>query len=151
MPDFNQFIQMGRLTRDPELRYTGTGTAVAAFCVATTTQYGKESHQKDQAFVNWSFFGKRAERLVEYFRKGDPIFIKGRLKTNTWESQGQNHSRLEAVGEDWKFVGDTQQKRSDRAASYNAPAPVQATPPPASGIQPPSAPYTPAPDDDIPF
>lgn len=127
MPEFNQFLQMGRLVADPEFRYTATGTPVADFRVATTTQYGKESHQQDKVFMKWAVFGKRAERLCEYFRKGDPIFVKGRIKTNTWDGpNGEKRSQNEGIVDEWQFVGNTQggQQRTQQADPQPPPPPT---------------------------
>ena len=96
MASLNKVFLMGNLTRDPELRYTPAGLAVASFGIAINRAWtAKSGEQKeDVCYVDISIFGRRAEVLGEYFSKGNPIFIEGRLQFNQWETKdGQKGAR----------------------------------------------------------
>lgn len=104
---------MGRLTRDPELRYTPAGTAIVSFGMAITRKFKTaEGEQKDEVcFVDVNMFGRRAEVISEYFSKGTPIFVEGRLQFQQWESQeGQKRNKLIVIAENFEFVGGTNKK-----------------------------------------
>lgn len=148
----NKAIIMGRLTRDPELRHTGSGTPVCSFTVAVDNGYG-ENRQAD--FINCVAWNKTAEFVSKYFTKGRMIIVIGRIATRTWEGQdGKKNYVTEVVANEVSF-GES--KRSQESSGYTAPAP-------AAGI--PSAPAAPAfpentaeddftplldTDDDLPF
>ncbi len=148
----NKAIIMGRLTRDPELRHTGSGTPVCSFTVAVDNGYG-ENRQAD--FINCVAWNKTAEFVSKYFTKGRMIIVIGRIATRTWEGQdGKKNYVTEVVANEVSF-GES--KRSQESGGYTAPAP-------ATGI--PSAPAAPAfpentaeddftplldTDDDLPF
>lgn len=113
MASLNKVFLMGNLTRDPELRYTPQGTAVVSFGMATsrnwTTPAGES--KEDVCFVEVNMFGRRAEVISEYFSKGNPIFIEGRLQYRQWESkEGQKRSALRVVAEDFQFIGATNKR-----------------------------------------
>jgi single-strand DNA-binding protein len=108
MANLNKVFLIGNLTRDPELRYSPSGTAVAKFGLATNRTYkGQDGEKKeDVCFVDIVAFGKRAEFCANYFSKGKPIFIEGRLQFSTWETpEGQKRSRLEVMAEGIQFMG----------------------------------------------
>lgn len=148
----NKAIIMGRLTRDPELRHTGSGTPVCSFTVAVDNGYG-ENRQAD--FINCVAWNKTAEFVSKYFTKGRMIIVIGRIATRTWEGQdGKKNYVTEVVANEVSF-GES--KRSQESGGYTAPAP-------AAGI--PSTPAAPAfpentaeddftplldTDDDLPF
>ena len=148
----NKAIIMGRLTRDLELRHTGSGTTVCSFTVAVDNGYG-ENRQAD--FINCVAWNKTAEFVSKYFTKGRMIIVIGRIATRTWEGQdGKKNYVTEVVANEVSF-GES--KRSQESGGYTAPAP-------AAGI--PSAPAAPAfpentaeddftplldTDDDLPF
>lgn len=101
---------MGNLTRNPELRYTPSGTAVASFGLAVNrTWSGQDGEKKTEVcYVDINMFGRRAEVINEYFSKGKPIFIEGRLQFNQWETKdGQKRNTLRVVAEDFQFIGGT--------------------------------------------
>jgi len=108
MADFNKVILLGRLTRDPELRYTQSGQALAKLGLAVGRKYyNKQTQQsvEETTFVDCDAWGKQAEILNQYMRKGRPLFIEGRLKFDTWESkEGQRRSKLYVVVENFQFV-----------------------------------------------
>jgi single-strand DNA-binding protein len=106
--DFNRVILMGRLTRDPELRYTPNGKAVVSFSIATNRRYrgGGEEVQEETTFIDCEGWSKQAETIAQYLTKGQPIFVEGRLKLDQWESpEGSKRSKLKVVVERFQFVG----------------------------------------------
>ena len=109
MSSFNKAILMGNLTRDPEMRYTPKGTAVGKIGIAINRRYkDAEGNQLEETtFVDVDVFGKQAETIGKYMRKGRPIMIEGRLKLDEWEDQktGQKRSKLGVVCERFNFVG----------------------------------------------
>lgn len=100
---------MGHLTRDPQLKMLSSNTAVCEFGIACNrkfrTQQGEE--REEVTFVDCSAFGKTAELINEYFSKGKPIFIEGRLKYDTWDDKngGGKRSRLTVSVQNFQFVG----------------------------------------------
>lgn len=107
MGNFNKVILLGNLTRDPELRYTQGGQAIAKFGLAVNRTYTINGEKKEQTcFVDITAFGKQAEILSEHCTKGRPLFIEGRLEFNAWEKDGQKQSKLSVVVENFQFMGD---------------------------------------------
>jgi single-strand DNA-binding protein len=99
---------MGNLTRDPELRYIPSGTAVASFTVASNRTYATQTGEKKEevTFVRVIVWGRRAEVCGEYLSKGSPVFVEGRLRTRTWQApDGQNRSATEIVANNVQFLG----------------------------------------------
>lgn len=117
MASFNKVILMGNLTRDPELRYTPKGTAVAKLGIAVSRKWRSDTGgmQEETTFVDVDAFGKQAETLGQYLKKGRPIMLEGRLRLDQWEDKntGQKRSKLGVVMESFQFVdsgrGDGQQ------------------------------------------
>jgi len=108
MASLNKVFLMGNLTRDPELRYTPAGLAIASFGIAINRAWtAKTGEQKeDVCYVEINIFGRRAEVVGEYFSKGNPIFIEGRLQFNQWETkEGQKRSTLRVVADNFQFIG----------------------------------------------
>lgn len=119
---FNQLICIGNLTKEPELRYLPSGSAVFNNTVATSHKYKTQSgEQKDEtAFIDFVIFGKGAEIANQYLHKGSKVFLEGRLKQESWEKEGQKHTKLVLQVETMKMLdgkkdGDsTQQKPQSR-------------------------------------
>ena len=107
MANFNRVILMGNLTRDPELRYTPNGTAVASFAIAVNRTYKSGDEKKEEtSFFDITFFGRRAEVVGEYLKKGRPIHVEGRLQQRRWETdEGQKRSKVEVIGDSFEFIG----------------------------------------------
>jgi single-strand DNA-binding protein len=108
MASLNKVFLIGNLTRDPELRYTPSGTAVASFGIAVNRTWTGQSGEKKEevCFVDINMFGRRAEVINEYFSKGNPIFVEGRLQFNQWETKdGQKRNTLRVVAENFQFMG----------------------------------------------
>ena len=148
MASFNKVILMGNLTRDPELRYTPSGTAIAKMGLAVNRVWrDAEGQQKEEVtFVDVDAFGKQAETIGQYMQKGRPILVEGRLKLDQWEDKntGQNRSRLGVVLERFTFVGGG----GGQAGGGDA-APQQSAPPPSEPAGGP--PVDASGDDDVPF
>jgi single-strand DNA-binding protein len=124
MSDVNKVFLMGRLTRDPELRYMPKGAPVASFGVATNRVFtGSDGQRKEDAtFVDIDAFGKTAELCSQYLTKGRQVFIEGRLKYRAWESQdGQKRNKLTVVAERVTFIGGRGEGQA-RPAAGDGPA-----------------------------
>jgi single-strand DNA-binding protein len=117
MANYNKVILMGNLTRDPEVRYTPNGSAVASFSIAVNRRYKVENENREEtSFFDIVFFGKRAETIAEYMKKGRPILIEGRLQQRRWETDdGQKRSKVEVIGENFQFLGGRDQESSAQA------------------------------------
>ncbi|MCL1865109.1 MAG: single-stranded DNA-binding protein [Spirochaetes bacterium] len=104
--DLNRVVLIGRLTRDPEIRYIPAGTAVASFTLANNRIYAVSGERKEQVYyfdcVAWS---KLAEVITEYCKKGHRIAVEGRLQQTRWDDQdGKKRSRVELVVENFQFL-----------------------------------------------
>ena len=109
MASFNRVILVGNLTRDPELRYTPKGTAVAKVGLAVNRVWTTETGEKKEevTFVDVDVFGRTAENVGQYMRKGSPILIEGRLRLDQWDDKqtGQKRTRLRVVAENMQLLG----------------------------------------------
>ncbi|HEY5551923.1 MAG TPA: single-stranded DNA-binding protein [Opitutaceae bacterium] len=112
MANLNKVLLIGNLTRDPELRQTPKGTAVAQFGIAVNRTFRGEDGQsrEEVTFVDLEAWGKQAETISKYMSKGRPIFIEGRLKLDQWEDKngGGKRSKLRVVVENFQFLGSRQ-------------------------------------------
>ncbi len=156
MANFNKVILAGNLTRDPELRYTPKGLAVAKIGLAINRNWTTETGEKKEevTFVDVDAFGRQAEVIAQYMKKGRPFLVEGRLRLDQWEDKNthQKQSKLKVVLESFSFIdskpGDTgtpgEAPRSRPAAAATA-APASAAPEPAEGDAPPHE------GDDVPF
>jgi single-strand DNA-binding protein len=108
MASYNKVMLMGNLTRDPEVRYTPKGSAVADLALAVNRTYTAESGEKREevTYVDIVLWSKLAELAGQYLKKGRAVFIEGRLQMDTWEDKqtGQKRSRIKVVGENMQFV-----------------------------------------------
>jgi single-strand DNA-binding protein len=142
--DLNKFILIGRLVRDPELRYTQGGTPVANFSIASNRSYTVNSEKKEiVSFFNCIAWNKLGEIIVQYCKKGNRIGIEGRLQQRSWEDQaGNKRSTVEVVTENFQFLTP----RESTGGDVN----VEAPPQDFNGSIPEmdSNPFS---DDDIPF
>ena len=105
---FSKAIIVGNITRDPELRSTPSGAQVCGFSVAVNRNYKDSSgaNQESVSFIDCSAWGKAAEIIAQYAKKGSGILVSGRLEQRSWEDkEGQKRSRVEIVVEDFNFVG----------------------------------------------
>lgn len=115
MASLNQVNLIGNVTRDIELKYTAGGTAIAEFGMAMNSKYKKNDEWiEDVTFVDVTFFGKQAEILAEYVKKGSPLYTSGKLRLDQWESEGQKRSKLHVIGSEFQLLG---QKRDSAEPS----------------------------------
>ena len=151
MASFNKVILAGNLTRDPELRYTPKGTAIARLGLACNRKWKSETGEmkEEVTFVDVDAFGKTAETIGQYLKKGRPILIEGRLRYDTWEDKQtkQKKSKLGVVLENFQFL-DSGGGRGDGGAA-EAPASRPAAAPAATESAEADAP--PPEGDDVPF
>ncbi|MEO1924951.1 MAG: single-stranded DNA-binding protein [Gammaproteobacteria bacterium] len=150
----NKVILVGNLGNDPDMRYTAGGAAVANISIATAESWKDKNTGEQQERTEWHrvvFFGRLAEIVGEYLRKGSQIYVEGRLQTRKWTNkEGHDQYTTEIVANEMQMLGG---RASGGSANYDsapqqnsAPAPQQAAPAPSN---------SPAPaddfDDDIPF
>lgn len=107
MASYNKVLLMGNLTRDPELRFTASGAAVASFGLAVNRKYKSgDDWKEDVCFVDITVWGRTGENCAEYLHKGSGVFIEGRLNFQSWETQdGQKRNKLEVVANVVQFLG----------------------------------------------
>lgn len=114
MSNFNKVILCGRLCRDPQLSYLPNQTPVVNFGLAINRKWtAQDGSQRDETcFVDCQMFGKRAEVINKYVKKGNPLFIEGRLKFESWQAQdGSKRNKLKVFVENFEFIGDGQKKQ----------------------------------------
>lgn len=107
MASFNKVILLGNLTRDPEVRYTPSGAAVASFAIAVNRKYKQGEETKDEvSYIDIVVFGKTAENCGQYLNKGDAILVEGRLQQRRWDDKdsGQKRSKVEVVAQIVNFM-----------------------------------------------
>jgi single-strand DNA-binding protein len=152
MANFNKVILAGNLTRDPELRYTPNGKAIAKFGLAINRNWTTETGEKKEevTFVDIDSFGRQAEVISQYLKKGRPVLIEGRLKLDQWDDKqsGQKRSRLGVVLESFSFLdsGNRVEGGSSEAPRSRQTAPAAAVPA-AAATEDGGAPS----EDDVPF
>jgi single-strand DNA-binding protein len=153
MANFNKVILAGNLTRDPEMRYTPKGTAVTKIGMAINRTWKSETGEtkEEVTFVDVDAFGRTAEVIAQYMKKGRPILIEGRLKLDQWEDKNtkQKQSKLKVIMESFSFIDSN---RGDGAgAPSEAPRSRPATAPAAAAPEAPEAEAAPPEEDDVPF
>ncbi len=158
MANFNRVILAGNLTRDPEMRYTPKGTAVVRITLAINRNYTTETGERKEevSFVDVEAWGKQAETISKYMKKGRPFLVEGRLKQDTWEDKNthQKQSKLKVVLESFSFIdsrapeGDSAEGARPRSTTTAAPAPAPAAPAPEAPAEPEAQPPE---EDDVPF
>jgi single-strand DNA-binding protein len=154
MANFNKVILAGNLTRDPELRYTPKGMAIAKIGLAINRTWKNEAGEtkEDTTFVDVDAFGRQAEVIGQYLKKGRPILIEGRLKLDQWDDKqtGQKRSKLGVVLESFQFLDSG--NRGDSNAPRTRSASTSAGPVAGEDVQTPPDVEAPAPEqDDVPF
>lgn len=150
MANFNKVIIAGNLTRDPELRYTPKGTAVARITLAVNRTYGGGDggeKKEEVSFIDVDVWGRQAEVISQYMKKGRPLLVEGRLKQDTWEDKNtkQKQSKLKVVLENFSFLDSGNRGGGDGGGGApSRPAPSSAPAAEAPDSEPPQ-------DDDVPF
>ncbi|MCA9143823.1 MAG: single-stranded DNA-binding protein [Planctomycetaceae bacterium] len=122
MASFNRVVLMGNVTRDIELKYLQSGTAVTELGLAMNDRRKTQSGEwvDEPVFVDVTLWGRTAEIASEYLSKGAPVFIEGRLKYDTWEADGQKRSKLRVVGERMQLIGPRGERpRGGGGGGYN--------------------------------
>jgi single-strand DNA-binding protein len=132
----NKAFLYGNLTRDPELRALPSGQQVASFSIATNRSFrNKEGQQQDQTeYHNIVAFGRQAEVIGQYLKKGRPVFLEGRIQTRSWEADGKKNYRTEVVVDNFQFgpqaggaasgMGGSSSSRSESGAPASSAAPM---------------------------
>lgn len=156
MANFNKVILLGNLTRDPELRYTPKGMAVARLSMAVNRSYKTEAGEsrEEVTFVDIDAWSKQAELICQYVRKGNPLFVEGRLKLDQWDDKtsGQKRSTLKVVLENFQFIGGRADGRPGPPGGSEAPSRPSSAPASPSAAGGDSSPDGPPPEeDDVPF
>lgn len=109
MANLNKVMVIGNLTRDPEIKYTPKGSAIADIALAINRNYTTDSGEKreETTYVDIVLYGRLAEIAGEYLKKGRPVYIEGRLKLDTWDDKqtGQKRSKMRVVGEALQLLG----------------------------------------------
>lgn len=154
--NFNKVILVGNLTRDPEVRYTPKGVAIAKVGLAINRVWRTETgeQREETTFVDIDVFGRTAEVVGQYLRKGSPALFEGRLRLDTWEDKqtGQKRSRLTVVAETVQLLGSRQQgeaapaSQAQQASPQTPVAEPNTAPPPINNSEP-----LPPEEDDVPF
>ncbi|NNE90592.1 MAG: single-stranded DNA-binding protein [Verrucomicrobiales bacterium] len=168
MASLNKVMLIGNLTRDPEVRYTPKGTAVTDIGVACNRSYTTDTGERreDVTFIDVTLWGRSAELVGQYMKKGRPIYIEGRLQMDSWEDKntGQKRSKLKVVGENFQFLGGRedggggggggqyQQPPQDQNSQQASPPPQQQqAPPPQQSGDGGASQHSGEDEDDIPF
>lgn len=153
MANLNRVLLIGNLTRDPEIRYTPKGTAVAEIGIAINRVFTGEDGEKREevTFVDVTLWSRLAELAEQYLKKGRPVFIEGRLQLDSWDDKqtGQKRSRLRVIAENLQFLGS--RGEGEPPATGGSPAPRRSAPAPAPRPNPPRDPDLDTEPDDIPF
>jgi len=150
MAGVNKVIIVGRLGRDPEVRYTPDGTAVANFSVATSQEWKDKNSGEKKEKTEWHrivVFKKLAELCGQYLAKGRQVYVDGRLQTRSWEKDGQTHYSTEVVANEVQFLGGREGGGSPSSGGAGFTQSLEETYGPIAGpVQ-----DEPRGDDDIPF
>jgi single-strand DNA-binding protein len=121
MASYNRVILMGNLTRDPELRYIPSGTAVSDVTVAVNDRVKRNDQWiEETSFVDVTLWSRDAEIANEYLSKGSPVLIEGRLRQERWEKDGQKHSKLKVVCDRLRLVGSRSGGGNQRAGGASS-------------------------------
>ncbi len=126
MTSFNKVILLGNLTRDPEVRYTPNGIAVASFAIAVNRKYKQGDETKEEvSYIDIVVFGKQAESCGQYIGKGDSVLIDGRLQQRRWDDKesGQKRSKVEVVAQSVNFMPKRSSSGQGGGQGHPEPAP----------------------------
>ena len=163
MASYNKVLLLGNCTRDPEVKYTPKGTAVAELGLAVNRVYTADNGEKreETTFVDVTFWGRQAEIAGEFLKKGRPVFIEGRLQLDTWDDKqsGAKRSKLRVIAEVMQLLGG---RNEGGEGGSSGGAPFSARPPQGASqrserpapVQPKREPVDPdlePEEDDIPF
>jgi single-strand DNA-binding protein len=150
MAGINKVILVGRLGKDPEVRYTQDGTAVASFSIATSEEWKDKNTGEKREKTEWHrivAWRRLGEICGEYLSKGKQVYIEGKLQTRSWEKDGVTRYTTEIVATDMQFLGS-------KDSSYSGPPGPREARPQNNNVNSPPPPgplYEGPPEDDIPF
>jgi len=158
MASYNKVLLLGNCTRDPEVKYTPKGTAVTELGLAVNRVFTAENGEKreETTFVDVTFWGRQAELVGEYVKKGRPIFVEGRLQLDTWDDKqtGQKRSKIKVIAEGVQFLGGRPEGGGGGGEGGHSSRPVQGgstRPAQAPPKREPADPDLEPAEDDIPF
>jgi len=129
MANLNKIFLIGNLTRDPEMRYIPSGSAVTTFTIAVNRVYIQQGEKKEEvSYIKVVTWAKMAETCNSYLSKGSPVFVEGRLQSRSWETpQGEKRSVMEVVAERVQFLGKAKGSKAepgiDQTSESEAPEP----------------------------
>lgn len=153
MAGINKVILVGRLGRDPEVRYTTDGRAIANFSIATSDEWKDKNTGEKKERTEWHrivAFGSLGEICGKYLAKGRQVYIEGRLQTRSWEKDGVTRYTTEIVAGDVQFLGDRNQQDAGRPMAGGGGSGGGGASGGGGGDYP-GPPYPDTTDDDIPF
>lgn len=141
MPSFNRIVLLGNLTRDPQIKNLPSSTTVADFGLAMTRRFRTKSgeEREDVCFIDCAAFGKQAEVIAQYCRKGRSLLVEGRLKYDAWDDKdtGSRRSKISVVVENFQFMSARDESPSASVTGRQQPLEQgDARPAPASPIDP---------------
>ena len=147
MASLNKVFLIGNLTRDPELRYTTSGTGVCGMRMAVNRKYSVNGEEREEVcYVDVDAFGRQAETCNQYLRRGSQILVEGRLRYDEWDDRetGKKRNRLQVIAERVQFMSPPATGPAPPSAPQQAPRPAQQHAPSQSAQpqQQPSAPQT---------
>ena len=127
----NKVVLIGRLTRDPELRYTGNNTPVASFSLAVNRNYSNQQGEREADFINIVVWRKQAENVKNYLTQGSQVAIDGRLQTRTYDDQnGQRRYITEVIADNVEFLGSRNSSNNSNNMNNTSSAATNAGPTP---------------------
>jgi len=136
MASLNKVMLIGNLTRDPEIRYTPKGQAVTDIGLAVNRVYSTESGEKREevTFIDITLWGRTAEVVHQYCKKGRPLFVEGRLQLDTWDDKqtGQKRSKLKVIGDGIQLLGSRDPASGGQDSGNSSPSYPSAAARPAS-------------------
>ncbi|MBO5453846.1 MAG: single-stranded DNA-binding protein [Clostridia bacterium] len=144
----NKVILIGRLTKDPELKYTPSNVAVTSFTLAVDRKFARQGEERGTDFINIVAWRSTAEFVSKYFTKGRPMAVCGQIQTRTWDdNEGKRHYVTEVVADEVSFVES--KRDAGEGTGFVAQAPVN---PQNNAQQPQTNPdFEVVPDDELPF
>jgi single-strand DNA-binding protein len=150
MASFNKVILLGNLTRDPELRHIPNGTGVTDVSIAVNDRRKTPTGEwvEEVTYVDVTLWGRTAEIACEFLSKGSPLLVEGRLKLDSWETDGQKRTKLKVVGEKLQLITTNRSSGQD-GGGYSKPQGGRGYQQQSSQQQPDY--YDMPPDDDVPF
>lgn len=126
MNDLNTLALIGRVTRDAELRYTSTGTALSSFTIAVNRSVKKGDQWTDEAsFIDLTVWGKTAENLNKYLVKGTQVAVQGSLEQQRWEKDGQKFSKLAVHVDSVQLIGGKRESSGSTSQPQSGPPPTR--------------------------